>query len=153
MRTASRSAQLIILAIVVSTGVYLYLARPEGGAPGSAISGWLPDRPTGQVAEAFQARQSGVPVETAGRVERLLSDDREGSRHQRFIVRVQGSMTVLVAHNIDLAPRVPLAVGDSVELRGECEWNPQGGVIHWTHDDPDGRHPGGWVRYGDRVYR
>jgi hypothetical protein len=26
-------------------------------------------------------------------------------------------------------------------------------VIHWTHDDPDGRHPGGWVRYGDRVYR
>jgi len=153
MRTASRSAQLMILAIVLATGAYLFLTRAEGGAPGSATSGWLPDGGPGQIAEAFQARRSGVLVETAGRVERLLSDDRDGSRHQRFIVRVDGSMTVLVAHNIDLAPRVPLAVGDSVELRGEYEWNPQGGVIHWTHDDPDGHHPGGWIRYGDRMYR
>jgi hypothetical protein len=145
MRAASRKTRLIILAIVVSTSVYLYLAQPKGGAPGTAT--------TGQVAEAFQARQSGVPVEAAGRVERLLSDDREGSRHQRFIVRIDGSQTVLVAHNIDLAPRVPLTVGDSVALRGEYEWNAQGGVIHWTHRDPDGRRPGGWIRHGDRLYR
>lgn len=144
MRAASRNTRLIILAIVVSTGVYLYLAQPQGGAPGTT---------TGQVVEAFQARQSGVPVEAAGRVERLLSDDRTGSRHQRFIVRIDGSQTVLVAHNIDLAPRVPLTVGDSVALRGEYEWNAQGGVIHWTHRDPDGRRPGGWIRHGDRLYR
>lgn len=153
MRTASRGAQLIILAIVVSTGVYLYLTQPIGGAPGTTTTGWAPDRATGQVAEAFQARQSGVPVDAAGRVERLLSDDLEGSRHQRFIVRIDGARTVLVAHNIDLAPRVPLTVGDSVALRGEYEWNAQGGVIHWTHRDPDGRRPGGWIRHGDRLYR
>lgn len=150
MRAASRNTRLIVLAIVLSTGVYLYLHRSEGDGTPATAPAW---QPTTRVAEAFQARQSGVPVEAAGRVERLLSDDREGSRHQRFIVRIDGSQTVLVAHNIDLAPRVPLTVGDSVALRGEYEWNAQGGVIHWTHRDPDGRRPGGWIRYGDRLYR
>ena len=84
---------------------------------------------------------------------RLLPDDREGSRHERFIVRVEGGVTVLVAHNIDLAPRVPVAVGDSVELRGEYEWNDQGGVINWTHRDPDGRRAAGWIRVGGRTYQ
>lgn len=151
MRTASRTAQLIILALLLSTAAYLYLTQTTGGGLASA------DRQltgaAGQVAQAFRSQQSDVVVETAGRVERVLSDDREGSRHQRFVVLIDGGMTVLVAHNIDLAPRVPLAVGDSVELRGEYEWNTQGGVIHWTHHDPDGRRPGGWIRFGERVYR
>ena len=83
---------------------------------------------------------------------RVLSDDREGSRHQRFIVRIEGRVSVLVAHNIDLAPRVPVAPGDSVELRGEYEWTARGGVLHWTHHDPAGRHAAGWIRHGGRVY-
>jgi hypothetical protein len=87
-----------------------------------------------------------VEVETGGRVVRLLPDDRQGSPHQRFLLRVAGGTTVLVAHNIDLAPRVSLAPGDSVELRGEYEWNPKGGVIHWIHPDPEGRHADGWIR-------
>ena len=90
---------------------------------------------------------------TLGRVTRVLADDREGARHQRFLVRVAGSVTVLVAHNLDLAPRVPLAVGDSVELQGEYEWNDRGGVLHWTHRDPDGRHDAGWIRHGGRLYQ
>ncbi len=58
-----------------------------------------------------------------------------------------------MSHNIDLAPRVPIAVGDTVEFRGQYEWNERGGVIHWTHHDPDGRRPGGWLRHRSRVYR
>lgn len=77
---------------------------------------------------------------------RLLPDDRQGSPHQRFLLRVDSGTTVLVAHNLALAPRVPLMPGDSVELRGEYEWNAKGGVIHWTHPDPDGRHEDGWIR-------
>ena len=77
---------------------------------------------------------------------RLLPDDREGSPHQRFLLRVAGGTTVLVAPNVDLAPRISLAPGDSVELRGEYEWNAKGGVIHWTHPDPGGRHEDGWIR-------
>ncbi len=106
-----------------------------------------------RIIQAFQQEQSGVWVETAGRVQRVLSDDNEGSRHQRFIVALSGGHTVLVAHNIDLAERVPLASGDEVRLRGEYEWNPQGGVLHWTHHDPRRRIDGGWIRHEGRTFR
>jgi uncharacterized protein DUF3465 len=105
------------------------------------------------VAEAFRSRRSNVEVEAGGRVVRVLPDDPDGSRHERFLVRVDGETTVLVAHNLDLAARIPLAVGDSIELRGEYDWNPKGGVIHWTHRDPDGRHQAGWIRYRGRLYQ
>ena len=91
-------------------------------------------------------------MEAGGRVIRVLPDDREGARHERFVVLIQG-ISVLVAHNLDLAPRVPVSEGDSVDLRGEYEWNPKGGVIHWTHRDPDGRHGAGWIRHQGRLYQ
>ena len=107
----------------------------------------------GVVQAAYAARRSGVWLETAGEVERLLSDDNEGSRHQRFILDVGGGHTVLVAHNIDLAERIPLRLGDSVSLRGRFEWNDRGGVIHWTHHDPEGRLQGGWIRSQGELYK
>jgi hypothetical protein len=45
-----------------------------------------------------------------------------------------------------------VAVGDTVEVRGEYEWTQLGGVIHWTHRDPDGCHAPGWIRLRGRVY-
>ncbi len=103
---------------------------------------------------AFHNRQSDLQVRGSGTVDRILSDDNEGSRHQRFILRLGSGQTVLVAHNIDLAPRVnSLARGDQVEFYGEYEWNAQGGVIHWTHHDPAGRHAEGWLRHEGRVYK
>ena len=152
-----RQATAVALVLLV-----LYLVRPHAGetppttapspsTPPSAVEQPAPatsntSAPGAPVTEAFRTRHSKVEVETGGRVVRLLPDDREGSPHQRFLLRVEGSTTVLVAHNLDLAPRIALAPGDSIELRGEYEWNPKGGVIHWTHADPDGRHEAGWVR-------
>lgn len=98
-------------------------------------------------------RQSGVWTTIEGRVKRTLADDNEGSRHQRFIVQDNNGNTVLVAHNIDLAPRVPLAEGDVVTLQGRYEWNAKGGVLHWTHADPNGRIEGGWIEYAGKRYR
>ena len=63
-----------------------------------------------------------------------------------------GSLTVLVAHNIDLAPRVPLKTKEDIEIFGQYEWNEKGGVIHWTHRDPQGTHAAGWIKYRDHVY-
>ena len=84
----------------------------------------------------------------------MLSDDTDGSPHQRFILRLGSGQTVLVAHNIDLAPRIPhLAVGDTIAFAGQYEWNEKGGVIHWTHDDPDGRHPAGWLKRDGEIYQ
>ena len=103
---------------------------------------------------AFANGQSDVQVRAVGRVIRILRDDLEGSRHQRFILKFSSGQTVLVAHNIDLAPRVNgLSVGDRVEFYGEYEWTAEGGVIHWTHHDPAGRHVGGWIRHNERVYQ
>ena len=106
------------------------------------------------VAEARAERRSNLFVECGGRVTRLLADDDRGSRHQRFIVRITDGHTVLISHNIDLAPRIDdLAVGDRVTFRGEYEYNDRGGVVHWTHHDPDGRHDGGWIEHEGRRYR
>lgn len=97
-------------------------------------------------------RQSGIWTTIEGRVKRTLADDNEGSRHQRFIVEDNAGNTVLVAHNIDLASRVPLANGDDLKLYGRYEWNAKGGVLHWTHRDPQGREPGGWIEHRGKRY-
>ncbi|QYJ95603.1 DUF3465 domain-containing protein [Shewanella spartinae] len=108
----------------------------------------------GLLGQAFEQKQSGVQIQGEGEVIRLLSDDTKGSRHQRFILRLASGQTLLVAHNIDLAPRIAdLKVGDSVGFFGEYEWNARGGVIHWTHHDPRGRHPAGWLSHGGRKYQ
>lgn len=101
---------------------------------------------------AIEARASGVMMTVEARVVKLLPDDLDGSRHQRFLLDVGRGRTVLVAHNIDLAERVPLGRDDTVRLRGQFEWNDKGGVLHWTHHDPRGRHPGGWIEYGGRRF-
>jgi hypothetical protein len=92
-------------------------------------------------------------LEVSGRVDRLLSDDLERSRHQRFLLRLPSGHSLLIAHNIDIAHRVPVSPADSVTVRGQYEYNDQGGVIHWTHRDPEGKHPDGWIRFQDREYR
>lgn len=110
--------------------------------------------PTDQVTRAFEERRRDVAVEGEGTVSRILSDDNAGSRHQRFVVRLASGQTVLIQHNIDLAPRIDnLNVGDTVSFSGEYIWNDQGGLIHWTHHDPAGRHTGGWVEHGGRRYQ
>jgi hypothetical protein len=106
------------------------------------------------IADAFATRARGLQVEGKGTVVRVLEDDKDGSRHQRFIVRLASGQTLLIAHNIDLAPRVRgLRVRDSVSFCGEYEWSEEGGTIHWTHHDPEGDHVDGWVRHRGRVYQ
>jgi hypothetical protein len=107
----------------------------------------------GEVEAAYSAQRSGQWVEVGGRVARLLADDDEGSRHQRFILELDSGHTLLVSHNIDLADRLPLVRNDRVTLRGRYEWNDRGGVVHWTHHDPAGRLQGGWILHEGTRYR
>ena len=74
---------------------------------------------TAKIAQAFQSRKSNIQVQSQGRVVAVLKDDNDGSRHQKIIVELPNTMTVLVAHNIDLAPRIErLQKGDTVGLKG-----------------------------------
>ena len=91
-------------------------------------------------------------IEDTGFVWRLVPDDEDGSRHQRFVIRLRGGQTLLIAHNVDLADRIPLSLGDRVHFRGVYEWNDLGGLVHWTHHDPLGVEDGGWVRYRRKIY-
>jgi hypothetical protein len=106
------------------------------------------------LARAFEQHTSNVQVEGQGVVRRVLPDDNDGSRHQRFVVGLSSGQTLLIAHNIDLAPRiVGLHEGDNVSFSGEYEWNASGGEIHWTHHDPGKRHPPGWIKHNGQVYQ
>ena len=106
------------------------------------------------ISNVYQAQQSGVQVGGEGVVDRVLSDDDDGSRHQRFILRLASGQTLLIAHNIDIAPRIEaLRSGDRVAFYGQYEWNEEGGVIHWTHHDPNGQHVSGWLKYTGMVYQ
>jgi len=119
-------------------------SRPSGGRP-------VDD---GAIGRAFDAGTSGVQVEGEGVVMRILADDLEGGRHQRFILRLASGQTVLVAHNIDLAQRVAgLKEGDSVKFSGQYEWNEKGGTVHWTHRDPQGKHAAGWLKHNGQTYQ
>jgi hypothetical protein len=102
--------------------------------------------------QAFQHKKSHVFVEGAGVVKKLLPDDNKGSRHQKFLVTISPEQTLLFAHNIDLAARIPLVIGDMVAFRGEYVYNPKGGVMHWTHRDPQGNIEGGWIRHQNQDY-
>lgn len=145
--TRRRLAQLLAAALILSI---LWLRSMDQQPPAEP-----PDtaNPSAAIELAFANRRSDVFVTGEGRVARTLADDTDGARHQRFIVELASGHTVLIAHNIDLAPRiVDLRRGQPIAFRGEYEWNDLGGVVHWTHHDPDGVRPGGWIEYSDRKY-
>ncbi|PKO46793.1 MAG: hypothetical protein CVU29_04815 [Betaproteobacteria bacterium HGW-Betaproteobacteria-22] len=106
-----------------------------------------------EIERAYTQKLSDVQVLGHGEVVKLLSDDNKGSRHQRFLVKINNRQTLLFAHNIDLAPRIPLQIGDKVTFHGEYVYNPKGGIIHWTHHDPKGAHVTGWVMLNGRKYQ
>jgi hypothetical protein len=96
---------------------------------------------------------SNQAIYQQGVVTKLLQDDNEGSRHQKFIVMVDNQLTLLISHNIDLAPRIEnLQHRDTVVFFGEYEWNRKGGVVHWTHKDPQGKHANGFLQHQGKRY-
>jgi ABC-type glycerol-3-phosphate transport system substrate-binding protein len=150
-RTRSATLVLVVaLALVVALGCAGCGSASVGPSASSSASGAtnaVPSAGDQAVASAFRDRRSEVPVAGQGVVERVLADDNDGSRHQRFILRLASGQTLLIAHNIDIAPRLEgLKPGDTVAFSGIYEYNAQGGVVHWTHHDPGGKHTAGWLQ-------
>jgi len=133
----------LVLVVVAVAGYRHFDSRVAPTVPDVAPSG-LPSA----------AEADGTQVHGSGIVARILPDDEQGSRHQRFILRLPSGQTLLIAHNIDLAPRVTgLEAGDTVEYYGEYRSNAKGGVVHWTHRDPSGRHAAGWLRHAGETFQ
>ena len=116
------------------------------------------DTRNGAVYDAWRAQRSHVEVTASGSVARVLGVH-EGyfGRHEGFLLHLRGSagrgLTVKVEDNIDLTGPIPLQAGDTVEVRGEYIYDPRGGILHYTHRDPRGRHPAGYIlRNGTRYW-
>lgn len=147
---------IVVLGLVWATNEY------KSGSPGlpggttkqeSTLQRSNADGSISKIDEAFRNQQSDLIVVEEGRVIKVLPDDTKGSQHQRFLVELSSGLTILIAHNIDLAPRVSrLQSGDFIRFKGEYEWNEKGGVVHWTHHDPARRHTGGWVELDGKRY-
>lgn len=140
----------LILAVAIAAAVYFgrgQFSETGGLNVPSAVA-------DDAIARALRDQASGVQVTGEGVVVKMLADDNDGSRHQRFILRLESGQTLLVAHNIDLAPRImSLGPGETVAFNGEYEWHPKGGLIHWTHRDPNGQHLAGWLKHDGETYQ
>ena len=103
---------------------------------------------------AFQRRTSNIQVEGEGIISKILPDDTDGDRHQKFIVALNSGQTILIAHNIDLAGKIDsIQEGNRIAFNGEYEWNEKGGLVHWTHHDPNNNHVAGWLKYEGQIYQ
>lgn len=147
MRKRIHSARtgIVILLILLFT-IINYFNKGDTTTPGQ--------EPATQVQLAYANQESKVQVNGSGVIVAVLKDDLKGAQHQRFIVRLSESLTVLIAHNIDLAPRVDgIQKGETISFYGVYEWNNKGGVIHWTHHDPQKHHIDGWIEYQGKIYQ
>jgi hypothetical protein len=102
----------------------------------------------------YQNHTSDVEVTADGTVVTVLPD-RSGSSgtHEQFIIRLSsGDITVEVEHNISIGRRVPVKEGDHVLVHGVYIWNAEGGLIHFTHHDPQGTHEGGYIEDNGLTY-
>lgn len=129
-------------------------ALPSGEAGITATdTASQPSSNTISIEKAFASHQRNVQVSGEGRVVRVLPDDTAGNPHQKCIVKLESGITILIAHNIALAPRIAsLRAGDTLAFQGEYVWNHKGGTVHWTHHDPKQHHPDGWLRHQGKLY-
>lgn len=136
----------LIIALVLAYG----FAKEQGiSLPGSTPA----TTSNAALLQAYSRQQSDVQVMGEGVVVKVLRDDLKGSRHQKFILKIANGPSILIAHNIDLAPRISgLRAGDRVEFYGEYEWTDKGGVVHWTHRDPGRRHVDGWLKHDGQTF-
>ena len=149
-KTRGKLLKLALIAIIAG-GSYLYnqydlYQKSAGKTDVQALSP--------QLEQAITHQLSDTQVRGSGTVIKVLPDDTRGSQHQRFLLKLVNDHTILIAHNIDLAPRIEnLQKGDQVSFNGEFEWNEKGGVVHWTHHDPGNRHIHGWLERDGKRYQ
>ena len=124
------------------------------------VCGCAPSHGSGNAAvhDAWRAHRSNLEVTVSGSVARVLGTRRGRSGdHEGFLVHLRGSegggLTVLIEDNVDLTGPIPLAPGDDIVVRGVYLYNERGGLIHWTHHDPRGRHETGSITVRGRVYQ
>ena len=107
------------------------------------------------VCAAYDGGRSHVEVVADGTITQLLGVQQgRASPHEGFLFRLASgcAIVVRVEVNTDFTGSVPLATGQHVLVKGEYEYYSRGGVIHWTHHDPRGRHENGYIDANGTMY-
>jgi hypothetical protein len=75
------------------------------------------------------------------------------ARHEAFECTADDGTALEIVDNVDLAPPVPVSVGDRISVRGELVRDPgREPIVHWTHHDPHNHHIGGFIDLNGRQY-
>jgi hypothetical protein len=144
---------LILLAIFLVLGFTACHAPNNAQQLEASVVSSAEDMDAGAIVEAYGAHRNLPQVQGRGIVSKVLKDDTNGMQHQKFLLKVSDNITILIAHNIDLAPRVAdIQEGDAVSFKGEYIYTPKGGTVHWTHKDPHGKHEAGWLEHKAKKY-
>ncbi len=136
----SRPFGVVLVSLLVTLGVM--------GCGGNE----LPDN--SRLLAAFDDGRTGVWVSGHGTIAQVLADETTtiGFPRQRFNVRVEEQLTVLVQHSLTESGRVPAQRGDVIAFQGRYEFNASGGTISHTHRDESQPGSGGWVRHDGVTY-
>lgn len=154
MKKLSLLAAAIFAALTYFSGQHSTISNQSVRQSTPAISQRSASDADAATADAFANHKSDLQITGEGVVAKVLPDDKNGSKHQKFLLKLSSGQTLLVAHNIDLAPRVDsLRAGEPIQFSGEYEWSAKGGVLHWTHRDPRGAHAAGWLKYRGQTYQ
>ena len=145
--------QLLVLLVAGLTLIFTACSAQNSGQQLEPATVSTTSMDEGAIAEAFAAHRNLPQVQGSGVVVKVLKDDSKGLQHQKFLLKVSDTITILIAHNIDLAPRVDdIHEGDVVQFKGEYIYTPKGGTVHWTHKDPRGNHQAGWLKHNGKIY-
>lgn len=113
-------------------------------------------RPTQQAVleRALRDKAQDQLLVVVGWVTGILPDvERDGVSYQRFEVRLVNRQHLLIEHDLHRSTRVEgIKAGSELLIRGRYFWNEQGGVLRYTHHDPEQKRPDGWIRFKHRNY-
>jgi hypothetical protein len=106
-----------------------------------------------EIVDAVNNKRRVNFVEGSGMlVVKVLPDDTNGLQHQKWVVQLSNGKYLQAVYNSDMCPRVPIKVGDVVDMGGQFIWTQQGGLLHWLHHDPRGSRPDGYVKLDGTTY-
>lgn len=131
----------------IALGVALLLAGCHG----------TPEQPDNAlVCRTYASQGSRQEVLARGTIAGMLGEAQGRSGvHEGYMVQLDGRCDLLVRieTNVGITGPIPLHRGEPVIIKGEYEYTATGGVIHWTHHDPSGRHVNGYVQAAGKFYR
>ena len=146
MATGKKHSRTIVVVISIAL-VLVALALVWQSRPGYEVkSGFT------ALEEAHRYRQTGIMAEVDGTVARILMDDKEDQRNQKFTIRLTNGQMVLVIHDQEAAGRVPVSFGDTVLVRGEYVWTETGGTLRHTQRDYSAQRLHGWIDHKGERY-